>query len=323
MGARGGGSAVLSFAGGSGHAGGNFAAEENVSQLGIVNEDITGAGDRLHRVITAHFPSINRVFFHPLQQNILAFNDTAVTPHMGGVAPTDIGIKHDSGAVTANIHTGIMETQTGILTKGFVATAAVFACKCGTEHHDISAFAPVTIIGTAAEAFAGGPNMLAVPGFALIPGAFKHCTRVEGGNHAGVVHNTVGVTILITGVTVAGLFLVGRDHQCLQRLVQFAGGNIILHFAAAELRQRIISVFAGVECDSVCAQKDTIFAAGAPVMDSGAGFLIVYIIGTVVAGGSGDDLATGCMDFGRNQNGTYQYQNQQQGQDPLIELLHR
>ena len=67
MGTGGCGTVILGFTGGADQCGGHFSAEQDVCQFRIVNKNIAGAGNGLNRVIAAHFPGVDRVFFHPLQ----------------------------------------------------------------------------------------------------------------------------------------------------------------------------------------------------------------------------------------------------------------
>jgi hypothetical protein len=58
---------ILCLAGRSGHICGHICAEEQEGQLGVVHEDITGAGDLVDSIVTAQLPGIDRVCSHPLQ----------------------------------------------------------------------------------------------------------------------------------------------------------------------------------------------------------------------------------------------------------------
>ena len=94
---------ILRLSGGSGHGVGDIFVEEKECILGVVDEDIAGAGDGLNRVVAAQLPGVNGIVLHPLQKNFLAFDDAVGTPHSLGVAPTDIDIEHDTGHIAAHI----------------------------------------------------------------------------------------------------------------------------------------------------------------------------------------------------------------------------
>ena len=173
-----------------GNARGNSLTEQQVGQLGVVNKDVAGAGDGLHRIVAAQLPGINRIFPDPLEQNILTLDDALCAPHEINIAPAGIHIEHDAGHVAAQVvvaaacAVGIVKTVT--LTVGRVAAAGVFTGSSRTQHHDV--------IFCVAAAFAVGPGVLAVPRRGAAPFRADGDAGIERGN-APAAALAVGVLI--------------------------------------------------------------------------------------------------------------------------------
>ena len=204
---------ILGLSGRGGHIVGDLGAKQQESQLGIVNEDITGTGDGLNRVVAAQLPGINGVFFHPLEQNVQALDDTIRTPHsfqstvcVGAVAaPADVDVECDTGHIAVQIMLavalGIWIVEAGTLTVSLVATAAVHGGGGGTEHHDVRFADGFTVSGILTV----GPGVLTVPSGAFVPGGTKGVAGIEAGNSLGITAVlTVSVLIPISGISVLG-----------------------------------------------------------------------------------------------------------------------
>ena len=211
-----------SLAGRRNHVGRHSFIKQQECQFGIVNEYVTGASDGLNRVVTAQLPGINGVFCHPLQQNVLALDNTGRTPHRAGIAPTDIYIQHNTGHVTVDVvlaagfAVGIIVTAA--FTVSLVATGTVLRLGSGTQHHNIV----LTIAGSVTLTV--GPGMLTVPCSTFIPCRTDLITGIEGGNLTAAVL-AVSIGVHRAGIVVAGNNLMIACHQFLQFDVQGTAGH--------------------------------------------------------------------------------------------------
>ena len=196
---------------------GNRRIEQVKCQLRVVNKDVTGAGNGLHRIVTAQFPRIHRILFHPLDEHVLALHHAGRSPHIAGITPTDVHVQTDTRHVTAQVVltarflVGMIVTAT--FTVGGVATAGVFAVRGGTKHHHI-------VFIVAAKTFAVRPSMFAVK--RAVPRRTDRLAGIEGRDLAAAVF-AVGILIHRLGRAVAGNVAMRAFHQALQFLIQFAG----------------------------------------------------------------------------------------------------
>ena len=83
------------------HICGNFFTKEQESEFGVVNKNVTGAGNGLNRVVASKLPGVNRVGFHPRKQNLNALHYATGAPSTARVAPTNVNVQKDAGNVTA------------------------------------------------------------------------------------------------------------------------------------------------------------------------------------------------------------------------------
>ena len=297
-------------AGGADQIGRDLRAKEQEGKLRIVNEHITGAGDGLNRVVTAHFPSINRVFLHPLQQNVQAFNHALAAPHGDSIAPANIDIEQNTGHITTQV-IGIIRLAVGMIectafAISLVATGAIFSGRSGSQHHNVvfAVFGGVTL--------AVGPGVLPVPCSARIPGGANGLTGIEGRNGRGIATVlAVGVLEQIPRGIVRSLVSMVALHQALQRSIQGAAGRIGSAGAASLLGQGIIGC-GSIERFRIGRQRGGCFATGAPVVDVFAGRVV-------------DILKVGSIrhDLGRGQQADAQHQRQQQGQTTFDVYVHK
>ena len=303
--------AVLRLAGRSDHIGGHCSLEQLEGQLGIVNEDITGAGDGLNGVVTAQLPGIDRVSCHPVQEDSLALNNTGRTPHVAGVAPTDIDIQHDTGNITTQV-VSTVALAVGIvvasaLAVSRVAAATVFRLSRGAQHHDII-LAVAGII-----ALAVGPGMLTVPGVAAVPAGANGVTGIERRDLIGSFCTTLAVSVLeqISGSLIAGLIGLIGLHQILQLQIQRAGRRTAGIGRSRQRSQLIISdIIILIELLCIGGQEGSFFLTGAPVVDVTAAVAIVHI-GRV------------CRQFDCRHQADAQHECHQQGQTAFYGLIHK
>ena len=253
-----------SLAGRRNHVGRHSFIKQQECQFGIVNEDVTGTGDGLNRVVTAQLPGINRVFCHPLQQNVLALDNALRTPHRAGIAPTDIDVQHDTGYVTvevvlaAGFAVGIVEAAA--FTVSLVAAGAILRLSSGTQHHNI------IFALTGGITLTVGPGMLTVPGRTAVPCGTDLVTGIEGGDSAAAVL-AVGVSIHFTGIAVTGDHLMVGHHQVLQLSVQGTAGNGAQVGRTFQRRQILISsIVLNIESFRIAGQLACNGFASAPVV---------------------------------------------------------
>ena len=258
---------IFSLSGGSIHFG-NILTKEQEGQFGIVNENITGTGDGLDRVITAQFPSINGVFFHPPQQDIQAFDNAVATPHGAGITPTDIDIQHNTGNVAMQVMLatgfGVGIVERGTFAISLVSAGRIHLGRGRTEHHDIVFTLTRSITLTI------GPSVFTVPGIAGVPVRTKGLAGIEARNRLAILTAvlTVGVLILISGFVIAGDVAMIALHQILQGFVQSAAGCIRSACAASQLGQIGISnVVVLIEFLRIGRKEGCGFFTGAPVVD--------------------------------------------------------
>ena len=206
-------------------AGGRIVAGRNIRikqvkcQFRVVHEHIPGTCDGLNSIISAQFPSVNRVFLHPFQKNFLALHNAGSTPHIAGIAPTDINIQHNTGHITMEVIFSV-RLIIGIIvaagfTESFIATTAVFGGGCGSKHHNI-------IFVLTAQALTVRPGMLPVPGAAFTPTGTNRSTGIKAGNFAATIL-AVGVLIQVFGCIIAGFVAMSIRHQCFQLAVKRTG----------------------------------------------------------------------------------------------------
>ena len=293
-------------AGGAGVVGRDLAAEHHEGQLGVVHEHITGAGDGLNRIVSAQLPGVNGVFFHPLQQDITAFHNAALAPHIGGVAPADIGVEHDTGyiavevIVAAGLTVGVIVA--GGLTVGGVATGGVFAGGGGTQHHDI-------VLVLTAQTLTIGPGMLSVPA-ALTPLGTDGVAGIERGDLAAAVL-AIGVLIEGLGGIIAGLVAMIVGHEGLEGLVQGAGGHTAGGGRTGKIRQAVQAhIIVLIERQGVGGHKGGDGATAAPVIE------VLTVVHIVDGGCLG-------LDATQRQQGQTQHQCHQKGQRSFCHMLHK
>ena len=248
--------------GGRGNARRNSLTKQQEGQFGVVYVDIAGSGDGLDRVVTAQLPGVNRVLFHPLEQNVLTFHNTGRTPHKLGIAPAGVNVEHDAGHVAAQVIISTARTVRIIiaaaLTVGRVAAAGVFGGSCGTQHHDI--------ILSITAALTVGPGVLTVPGRTASPLGANGDAGIKRGNGAAAVL-TVGILIHSLGIVITGHNGLLFGHQRLQRSVQSAVGRIVIRTSAGKLGQVFIGIISGVEGLRTVRQFGGSSATNAPVFD--------------------------------------------------------
>ena len=215
----------VSIAGRGGHAGRDFLAEEQEGQLGIVNKNVTGAGDLLHNVITGQLPGIDGVFCHPVQKDVLALHHAACAPHIGSIAPACVHVERNTSHVAMQIATADVGIKVaGASAIGGITAAAVLVLSSGAKHHD------VIFLTGAIGSFALRPGMLPVPGGAAIPSRTDGGAAVEGGNltvFPGAALLAVRILIKTPGFVIAGLVGMLAGHQILQLGIQGAAGHRI------------------------------------------------------------------------------------------------
>ena len=312
---------VLGLAGGRGHIGRDLRAEEQESKLRIVHEHITGAGDGLNRVVTAHFPGVDRVFLHPVKQHIQALKNARSAENIVRVifgacvctSPANIDIENDTGHITTEVISttgdavGIVVACAGILAIGLVATGAVLAGGGGTKHHNVI----FTVSGSITLTV--GPGVLPVPSTAAIPSRANGIAGIERGHFLCVLTAILAVRVLIKifGILIAGLIAMIVNHQTLQRSIQGAAGRIGSAGAASLLGQGIIGC-GSIERFRIGRQRGGCFATGTPVVDVFAGRVV-------------DILKVGSIrhDLGRGQQADAQHQRQQQGQTTFDVYVHK
>ncbi len=248
--------------GGSGIVCRNNCTEELEDQLGIVNKDVTGTGDGLDSIITAQLPGVHRVFFHPLQKDVLTLHDTFRAPHTAGIAPTDVDIQHDTGNVAVQVVLAVGDivgiVEAAALAVSLVAAATVLRGCRGAEHHDV-VFGITFALGI-------GPGMLSVPG--TVPGGTNLRTGVEGGNLTAAVL-AVGVHAQILDITIAGNIGLLTGHKALQCLVQRAAGHGRSRGRAAQGHEILICAVC-VECVCIDRRRCSGHAANTPVVHIGS-----------------------------------------------------
>ena len=86
-----------------GVAAGNFRTQKQEAKLGVINKDVTHAGDRLDSVVSAHLPSVNGVFLHPLQEDGSAFHNAGGIEHFAGIAPAHHVLQHQTRHIAVEI----------------------------------------------------------------------------------------------------------------------------------------------------------------------------------------------------------------------------
>ena len=232
---------LAALTGGSGHIGGDCTVEHQVSQFGIVNEDIAGTGDGFHRIVAAQLPGINGVLFHPFEEHFLAFHNAAAAPHITGVAPADIVIQHQTGHVTMDIVLAVgiivgVEEAAGF-TVGSIAAAGVFLLGGRTQSHNIRRVILLALVDT----LTSGPAVFPIPGVAAIPIRADFSAGVEGRNGtSGISSLAIGVAVLISGFIIRGNMIMITYHQILKFAIQWAAGNLILIGRTGILGQKLI-----------------------------------------------------------------------------------
>ena len=208
------GGAFIAFclARGGGHIGGDFLTKEQKCKLRVVNEDVSGAGDGLHRVVTTEFPCVNGILLHPFKKDIHALYHTVGAPSIVlavavCVFPTNVYVKEDTRHVTAHVVRSVGFTVGVIvaaaLTVAFVASGEVFTRGGGTEHHNV-------VLVSALKSLAVGPGMLTVPRRTAVPGRTYAYTGVERGDLAIICITAIlAVGILEEGSACVIIVLVG------------------------------------------------------------------------------------------------------------------
>ena len=217
-------------------------SKQKPSVFGIVNKDVSRTRNRLYRVVSAHFPRINGVFFHPSQKKGKAFDNAARTPHTSRIAPTRIYVKQNSRAIATHVlafPVGIVVAASFAICR--ISTRAVFRNSGGTKHHN------VIFAVSACVALTVRPGMLSVPRLTAVPGARNHFPRIEGRNFRVAALKTIGIAEQITRCAIARFIGLLRFHQGLQRLVQSAARRVALPCAPCRLRQGFVHVAARVE----------------------------------------------------------------------------
>ena len=270
---------VAGFTGGSCHICGDFCAEENERKFGVVNKNVTGAGDGLDRVVTTKLPSINGVSFHPFKQNFKAFHYTGGAPSIGGVAPTNVNIKEDTCYVTAQVilaagfHIGIVVAAA--LSVSFVATRTVFACRSGAEHHKI-------VFVIAAKTLTVGPGVLTVPSATAIPRGADRLAGIERGDLTAVVL-AVGIYEQVSCCIITGDIAMVACHQLFQFTIQLTLRSIGFACAAGIRGEFCVGgVIILVEILCIGGEEGCGRSTSTPVVDVLAvgGVHVVYICGT-------------------------------------------
>ena len=310
-------------AGGGGVVRGNGLAKELEGQLGIVHEDVADAGDVLHNVVAAHLPGVHGILTHPIEQDVLALDDAGGAPHVvpdvvarGAVFRVDE--QQDPGAVAAHVDSGgnrVRVKVAGALAVGRVAAAGVLADGGRTEHHDILGIVGVGFrVGVSILGM--GPDVLAVPGGAAVPGAGDLRRGVEGGDIADVAVDAVGVAVHGTGRLVARVRRVLCGQHILQSRVERAARGVALRRAARFGRQGFVGIAAGVVVLGVGGEEGAVLTSGTPVLEIGAAGVIDDVRGLGIA-----RRRTGQVGCGRShgqpcEQGDDQGHRQQEGERP-------
>ena len=229
-----------SHAGGSYHILRDLPAKQQPGIFRIIYKHVTHAGNGLNRIVSAHFPGIHRIFFHPFQQDVQALYNAGSAPHGARYTPAHIHIQHHSGTVAPDGFTGIVVAAAFAV--GRVAPGGVFAGIGGPQMHDIA-----DLLAGAQLAF--GPDVLLIPGGAAVPLAGNGDLAVEQGHLVDIACLTVGVFVVVTDIFVAvivSIKSVGGGHQILQLSIKLASRRIAGGGAAGQNAHGIPGVVAGV-----------------------------------------------------------------------------
>ena len=134
-----------------------------------------------------------------------------------------------------------------------------------------------------------GPDVLAVPGGAAVPGAGDLRGGVEGGDIADVAVDTVGVAVHGTGRLVARVRRVLCGQQILQSRVERAARGVALRGAARIGRQGFVGIAAGVVVLGVGGEEGAVLTSGTPVLEINESSIFQI------------SVMFGCSNFTRNQ----------------------
>ena len=280
---------VRTLTGGSGVIGGNLCTQQQEAQFGVVNENVTGAGDGLDRVVTTHFPSVNGVLFHPLQQDFLVLNNAIGAPHLRCILPADIAVQHHTGHVATDIITGGSHVLIGIVIAAafaisFVATAAVDSGRGRTQQHDVRCVTNGAVVGSGDLHLALRPAVLTVVGDALIPFTAELVAGVEAGDIITVALLAVSERKQITNIAIAGVSRHVFGQELLDLFVHFRGRNIFARNAFnCKLGKCVICIVPCVEGFCIGGKGCGSLAALTPVFDN----IRIAAIAAILIGGGG------------------------------------